>query len=175
MYYVFNYLSDDPVTIEVFEIIFSLLFGFILAPFSWNIYSYIIFVIFFEIILFWLTDGLMPYWKMRTRILVNVAALIGWIIGRLLFCKGKGYKKFFTHEDKDTDRYDDNNNIIDDKDINKEDINKEDINKEDINKEDINKEDINKEDINKEDNNKEDINKEDINKEDINDICIYIN
>ena len=56
----------------------------ILARFSDGLVYLILFIIVYELFLYFMTDADPEYWTFQTRIIIIIASLIGFAIGRLL-------------------------------------------------------------------------------------------
>lgn len=70
-------------------LILSFFVGLLTGPFSWGIIWFLMFVTVWEICLCMLTSasktlGSFFCWELESRIAINVAAFLGWILGRYL-------------------------------------------------------------------------------------------
>lgn len=77
---------------ELNQLVFSFAIGLLFGPMSWGIIYYVIFIIIYEIIIFYITSGLPPTWRLLSRVSINAAALIGWVLGRWLVLGRTGFE-----------------------------------------------------------------------------------
>jgi len=82
---------------EFNQLVFSFALGLLFGPMSWGIIYYVIFIIIYEIIVFYVTSGLEPFWRLISRISINSAALIGWMLGRWLVLGRTGFEWCVRH------------------------------------------------------------------------------
>ena len=74
----------NPKVSELANIIISFTVGFILGPTSFGLIYYILFVLLYEILIFWLSKGLPPYGSPFFRAGYIYAGLAGFIAGRIV-------------------------------------------------------------------------------------------
>ena len=60
-------------------------FGIIFGPLSYGIKYFIAYLIFYELIVLWVTSDIQPGYRFYVRVLVNLASIIGWLFSRYLF------------------------------------------------------------------------------------------
>ena len=76
-----EHLNESVWLQSVYGFAFSAFF----APISKGIVSFIIFVIFYELIVFYATRHLQSEYRMEVRVAANVSGIIGWVLSRYLF------------------------------------------------------------------------------------------
>ena len=67
--------------------VFALLVGLLFGPISQGIQFFILSIIIYEILIFYFTHDVPPYYRWQLRIFINIMSLIGWIISRYLHIK----------------------------------------------------------------------------------------
>ena len=75
---------------EFAQIIFGFVFGLLFGPLSYGMSYNFLFIIIYEIVLFYFTQNFSSTTKIETRIICNISALYGWILGRSLFLEETG-------------------------------------------------------------------------------------
>jgi len=77
---------------EVFQIGISFVLGLLFGPLSYGMSYNILFIFFYEIGLFYLTKNFPGVYKLETRIICNISALVGWVLGRCLLVNETGFE-----------------------------------------------------------------------------------
>jgi len=75
-----------------FQILMGLFFGLMLGLFSPNLFTTVLFTMFFEYIVFASSVLYPPGQKMEERILINVVYIFGWTFSRFLFLRETGFE-----------------------------------------------------------------------------------
>jgi hypothetical protein len=101
MYQLVEEWFKSTTSTEFSQIVFSFALGLISGPLSRGISFFFLFVCIYEIALWRITEGLPIYWQMRTRVVVNLASFLGWIVGRYLILEETGLEGFFGPEKKE--------------------------------------------------------------------------
>ena len=78
-----DYFQNAKYT-RMFQVIFSLAFGIILAHWGSGLFFLVVFLIFYELAYYIFTGGNPLYWDHFTRVGVIMASILGWIVGRSL-------------------------------------------------------------------------------------------
>jgi hypothetical protein len=84
-----SYFCAEEAT-ELNQIVIAFTLGLLLGPFPTNLLFKLVLIIIYEIILFYYTSGLAPYWRCLNRIAVNSAGLYGYFLGRWLITGSTG-------------------------------------------------------------------------------------
>jgi hypothetical protein len=80
-----HFCSDKSTSVNQITIAFTM--GLLFGPFANGLVFRIVFLVIYEVIVFYFTAGLAPYWKIRTRVGVIIAGLCGYFLGRwLILC-----------------------------------------------------------------------------------------
>lgn len=69
------------------QVLISLALGILVSPWSSGLFFLLIFIIIYEIILYYCTGGHEKHWQLLTRAAVINASILGWIIGREVCCQ----------------------------------------------------------------------------------------
>lgn len=84
----------NPQCSDYIQVIISFMIGLFFGPLSSGILYFIITLIIWECLIIWSTKRLQPNYRLETRIVLNVAGIIGWILSRWLYLGNIGYSKF---------------------------------------------------------------------------------
>jgi hypothetical protein len=84
--YARRYFCNDSYT-ELSQMIAGFALGLIFGPFSKGIAYFLLFILVYEIALFYYTQDVTPSWRMEARFAISVGSLLGWIIGRWLILR----------------------------------------------------------------------------------------
>lgn len=79
-----KYICSEDYT-NLLQFFSGFLAGALFGPISMGLTYFIIWIALYEIILFWATRKLKKSYQVEARILINVGALIGWLVSRKLF------------------------------------------------------------------------------------------
>jgi hypothetical protein len=88
-----NYFCNDNST-DLNQVVTGFTIGLLFGPFSSGFMYFISFAIFYEIVMYYFTEGKSRYWRMVSRISVNCASLLGWICGRWLINGKTGFERY---------------------------------------------------------------------------------
>lgn len=69
---------------ELLLILFSFALSMVLAPWSWGIIFFFIFLVVWEIGMYLGTRGKPPFWFLEVRLAIVAASVLGWLVGREL-------------------------------------------------------------------------------------------
>ena len=89
--YAQNYYCSEYTT-DLNQIALGFVLGLLFGGFSSGLIWFIIYVILFEIYIYYITRELDTEWKLLSRIGINCATLIGWILGRWLVLNKTGFE-----------------------------------------------------------------------------------
>jgi hypothetical protein len=78
---------------ELFQIVSAFTLGLLFGPLSWGIGYNFLFIIIYELLLFYFTKDYPEVYRVETRIVANLAGICGWILGRYFLCKETGLEK----------------------------------------------------------------------------------
>lgn len=84
--YARRYFCNDSYT-EFNQMIVGFALGLLFGPFSKGIAYFLLFLLIYEIVLFYYTQDMTPKWRMEARIAIGVGSLLGWMIGRWLILR----------------------------------------------------------------------------------------
>ena len=79
-----KYFCNEKAT-PMYNVIFALVWGIILSPWSRGVFWLIVSIVVYEILLYIFTKGDPKYWSVQTRCACICAAVLGFIIGRTSF------------------------------------------------------------------------------------------
>lgn len=69
---------------DLVQLILAFTLGILLSPWSYGLLYFLLFLIAYEIVLVYMTEAQVPYWRIETRLGVIAASILGFIIGRVL-------------------------------------------------------------------------------------------
>ncbi len=86
-----DYFCSETCT-EFNEIVISFAYGLIFGSFSYGLIWLIVFIIVYEVYVFYVTKDVPERWRFLARVGINAAALLGWILGRWLILDKTGFE-----------------------------------------------------------------------------------
>lgn len=90
----------SPHNTELVQIVTAFAGGLVFGPYSLGIEWFAAYCIAYEVMLIYATRMVSPWWKLTTRVVVNCASLLGWVIGRWLICGKTGFEAYITAKDE---------------------------------------------------------------------------
>lgn len=90
----------SPCRSDYVQIILSFMIALFFSPLSKGLAYFIIFLIIWEGLIIWSTKCLKPAYKFNVRLALNVAGILGWILGRWLYRGDTGYVQFINFMSK---------------------------------------------------------------------------
>lgn len=91
-----GYFCSSTAT-DLNQLTIAFVLGLVVGPFSTSIIFRLLFIIVYEVVVFYYTRGLTPYWRLLTRIAINCASLYGYILGKWLLTNRTGLESFWPH------------------------------------------------------------------------------